>query len=162
MSKYLEAFQKLDAEFGATFQLTEDVLLVEEIVPQEIKTKSGLIVGTNLDAFGRNAEGVEVARAHYVRILKLGSDTPTKTSVYDEATAKYINLGHELKPGYVINVGPNSVLWYSTVFNTVACKPRIGLTRASEALSVMTEGTYEKLGALFKEIVEGTKDDSNP
>ena len=150
MSRYIEAFKTLEEEFGAYFHLTEDVLLVEEIAPQEIKTKSGVIIAANLDLHGRNAEGIEATRAHYVRIIKTG--TLDGKCVYPADDG--IRTRAAVQVGDVITIGPNSVLWFSTLFNTVACKPRIGLTRASEALSVFIGDTYDRIGARFKELTE--------
>lgn len=144
MSKYSKIFEQLQTEFGDSFALTEDCLLVEEIPVEEIKTKGGLIVAKDLNGFGRQVDGLEVARANYVRVLKSGPGVSSDDSKLEE-----------IVPGDVVTVGPNSTLWFSVVFNTITCSPRIGLTRASAALSIFRgDSTYEKIGARFKELVE--------
>ncbi len=148
-SKYLEVFKTLTEEFGDALELTEDVIRVEEILPEEIKRESGLIVGAAMKMFGEAVDGVESSRPTYCRVLQCGPGTTEKPM--------------KLKPGDVITVGPNSVIWYRTIFNNIVCaSPRIGKSRASESLETMKGvDTYSKIGQRLYELTEKKKDDGS-
>jgi co-chaperonin GroES (HSP10) len=148
VSKYLEAFRQLSAEFP-DFLLQGDRLLVEEIRPEEIKTQSGIVMASSVDGFGRNKDGLEANRAIFARVLAAGP------GFLDNGDA----IKCEVAAGDVVMVSPNSILWFSTFLNNIATLDvRLGLTREQDVhLHFRGDGTYDAVRGYLKGKLEATK-----
>lgn len=151
-SRYLDAFKTLVAEFGDRFVIFGDEHFVEEVPKEDIRTAGGIHLPSNVDGFGRNHDGLEVNRAIFCRVVASGPGH------VDDAGKTWDTT---LRPGDVILVSPNSVLWFQTFLNNVSTMDRkIGVVREKFAHSAWRgDETYDVFRARLKELLDNKKEE---
>lgn len=123
-SKYQDKTDRLQAIKGNHYTLLGDMLLVERAEPEEVKTKSGIIMATDTSDARRMRDGVFDNMPVFVRVIDVGS------GYYDDETKEEINL--EVRPGDIILVGRQSVRWLG-MLEVEGYEPlSLGLTREAE------------------------------
>lgn len=122
ISKYLDRVQSAVASCQEGFVLTGGTLLVEKIPQEEVKTKSGLILATDLGKGQVNS--ISANLPVFVHVLAVGS------GYYDESTGADVPL--DTKPGDILLVGQHSARWLS-VFPIDNYEPfSVGVTSEAE------------------------------
>lgn len=120
-SKYLEQVQNAAKLVGQDFILTGNILLVERVPQDEVKTKSGLILATEGGKNQVNSIGANLPV--FVHVLAAGS------GYYDEEEG---DVPLDTKPGDILLVGQHSVKWLS-VFPIDNYEPfSVGVTSEAE------------------------------
>lgn len=132
-SRYLPAFLEANPDLAGL--LTGDLLLVEAIPQEEVKTTSGIIIASD----SRQVNTVKANLPHFVRVLAVGP------GYYSEAEPNE-SVPLDTSPGAIIMVGDNSVKWWSHL-PIAGYKPyEIGLTRESEVqLTFKTDEDFRRV-----------------
>lgn len=143
--KYLAAFQKMATEGKEYYQLNGEFIIVEEVPPEEKKTKGGLV----LPGHERQHDGFAQNRPTLVRVVAVGE------GYYDDDTGESVPL--DVAPGDVILVGGQSVKWLSYLGPIISSEGvRIGLSTASEVqMRFRGEEGYKKVCELLGAVVNG-------
>lgn len=125
-SKYLEAFAKVAAEAPETHKLVGDFLLVEVMKDEEFKTKSGLIMSTEMSR--NQMDGMFQDRPTFARVLMAGAGY---FSEGEDGKMKDVPL--DTKPGDIVLVGRVSIKHFS-VFGKLFSygETTLGLCRDSD------------------------------
>lgn len=116
-SRYLAAVRLAESELAEL--LTGDLMLVEAIPKEEVKTSSGIIIASN----ERQVNSVKANLPHFVRVLAVGP------GFYDESGAA---VPLDTLPGAIIMIGDNSVKWWSHLPVTGYKPYDMGITSESE------------------------------
>ncbi len=118
-SRYLKIIQESFASNTDSLELNGDVLLVEELPREEVKTQSGIVLSGSV----KNREGFDQNRPTYVVVLATGK------GYYDEVSGAEIPL--DVKPGDVILVSGVTTNWLSHFGPIISTEgSRIGLAQA--------------------------------
>ena len=144
-SKYLEAFQAIETQCGELHELIGDGMYVEEVPEEEVKTKSGIVMASEV---GLVKEGFLESKPKQVIVLAVGK------GFYNEETKEDVPL--YVDPGDVITVPNMSVQWFNIFLGAVcAGNQRIGLVRECE-LKHRFKGidAYEKISEVFRASIE--------
>jgi co-chaperonin GroES (HSP10) len=125
-SKYLEAFVAAGQEGKNLFQLVGDCLLVELIKDEEFKTKSGIILQTELSKNQNN--GLYADKPTFVRVLLVGN------GYFDtDEDGKIKDVPLESKAGDIVLVGRTSIKQFSVFGKLVSYgETQIGLVREAD------------------------------
>jgi co-chaperonin GroES (HSP10) len=120
-SKYLEAFKALQSQCPDASVTVGDVIWVEELKEEEIKTASGIIIS---EGERKQLGSVAADAPMLVHVLAVGK------GYYDDEGE---DVPVEVQPGDIALVGKLSVNWVST-FGGIITKngPQLGFTRESE------------------------------
>ena len=123
-SKYLEAFQKLQAEHPESFELIGDCILVEGLPEEEAKTASGLIISST----SRQADGFLQNRPAFYQVLLVGRGYYSK----DEETGEETTVPLNVQAGDIVLMGSQSVRRFSQFGPIIAGETVLGLAREEE------------------------------
>lgn len=137
---YLDAFSRMSKELKDEFTLVGDVLLVERLKEEEIKTAGGLIVPGKDSKTGGYVATMSADYPELVRILVVGQ------GYYDPETDKDIPM--QWKAGDIVVVGQQSVQWFPVFGSLTNVKHsyQIGLMRENQIkLKFNGHEGYEKI-----------------
>ncbi len=120
---YLKAFQALADQCSGLYKLTGENIIVEEIPKEEMKTASGLVIASSMNA--RQLDTVEDNRPLLVRVLLIGEG-------YYDTDGKDVPLDVEV--GDICLVGKLGVKWMSSIFDVFIQEgaTKVGLSKESE------------------------------
>jgi co-chaperonin GroES (HSP10) len=140
-SRYLDAVQQALQSNTDTIEIIGDIILVEEVPQEEVKTKSGLIVSGSL----KNRDGFEQNRPTMAIVLAVGK------GYYDGDTEIPLNV----RPGDIVLLGALSTKWLSYFGPIISAEgARIGLAREAD-IQIIFKGAagYERLSNALKALV---------
>lgn len=144
-SKYLEKVQRAVTEAKDGFVLTGNVLLVEKVPHEEVKTKSGLVLATHTGKDQVNS--ISANMPVFVHVLAVGSGF-YDTVKDDDGNDVGVDVPLDTKPGDILLVGQHSARWLS-VFPIDNYEPfTVGVT--SEAETQMRFRGLEAYGEFAK------------
>lgn len=113
MSKVSEAMK------AAGVVIAGNLLLVERLVKEEIKTKSGLVIA---DASGTYANTIDKSAPVLVKVLAVGEGFYTETG----------DIPLDTNEDDVLLVGPHAVQWFSSFPGLGLTEEKIGLVKETE------------------------------
>lgn len=124
-------------EAAEAVEIVGDVLIVQRLPKPEIKTQGGLVLSAGQQ---RQVTAFNSNQPEFVKVLAVGK------GYYNEDTGADVPL--DIKPGYVIEVGKNSVNWFSSfgaIIDNLEAGVGVGLTRDAEArIRFKSEESYNK------------------
>jgi hypothetical protein len=132
-SKYLKAFQQTAESQRPDYQLIGDFLLVELIPDDEFKTKSGIILQTDLSKSQTN--GIHTDKPTFVRVLMTGEGYFDDSDKMDDEDASEgpRTIPLESQPGDIALVGRTSIKFFSVFGKLVSYgETQLGLCRESD------------------------------
>lgn len=130
-SPMLDAFTALKNTHPNAMTLYGDSILVEEVKPEEVKSKGGIILSVSSKI--EQMDGIEANRPIYVRVLATGE------GFYDDENPEK-DVPLSVKPGDICLVGRLSVGWLSSFLGIASdSKHLLGITREAE-VKIKLEG----------------------
>ena len=127
------------AKKDGDLQIVGDVILVSRMPEREAKTKGGIVMASSMLTGHKQMTGFDSNPPMFVKVVAVGA------GYYDEETGKDVPL--DVTVGNVIEVGQNSVVFFSSFGNIVDDKKNtgIGISRANEIrLKFKDEAAYNK------------------
>lgn len=122
MSKFQGAFDFMRERCKDDYSVFGDMLLVEQIPDEEVKTASGIVIADSLRS--ARMDGMEVNKPLFCRILEKGEGFIDEKG--NEATVA-------AEVGDIVLIPQLSVLWFSKFGPLISSgSERIGITRESE------------------------------
>lgn len=158
---YLKAFQEIQS--NAELKLVGDLLLVELIKEEEVKTKSGLILSSSTAS--KQINGLSADKPTFARILAVGEgyyddSSPSESGLFDEEPR---SVPLESQPGQIILIATHSFKPFS-VFGKLTSygEVELGLTREADVQARFEsqetfDSYFKRLNASVGGIVEAFK-----
>jgi co-chaperonin GroES (HSP10) len=153
-SYFLEAFQKAKAEAGDAFYATGDVLLVESIPAEEMKSQGGIYIPSSFDQ--KKVDGLDMNKPTFCRVVLVGEGFYNEGAMMKGENGAFglpPTVALDVEVGDIILVGPMAVKWLS-VFGPLFSKGenQIGITRESEIqLRFKGQAGYERVCQILKD-----------
>lgn len=143
MSNYIEKFKRAFEKAGDGVQIQGDIIFVERLTPiggEEKKTAGGIIIAKP----AAKQKSWAADQPEFVRVLAVGAG-------YEDEEGKPIDI--ELEPGDIVQVGQNSVRWYTVFGNDLS--GNVGVMREGEKwVKFKGEKAYEDFMSEFDEAVK--------
>lgn len=120
--------------------LIGDVLLVSRIKLPEPKSEGGLVLASSAITGYKQVTGFDANKPIFLKVLAVGK------GYYNETTGEDVPL--DVEPGNIIEVGANSVVFFSSfgnIVDNVDAGQGVGITREAEIrIKFKDQETFEK------------------